>query len=592
MVVSGRLADTVFHTLEKSIKTYRQFAQSNIVRAGLDITVDQWLVLKTLQDNPDATQQEVAGAVFKDFASITRIIALLAAKGLLRRSPHPVDKRRSALALTPKGLALISRLEPLVARNRQQALAGIDEAELARAQRVLKRIVANCRPSALLMKLRVAAYCLGLIMLSSAPGSAQGRAQPLPLTPHVRRAVVDSVRSAVLRTYVFADTARAMTDYLAERARSGAYDTVSNPNALAARLTRDLRHAHNDSHLRIVYDPQEAARAADTTHREARDRLAMDRKQNFFFRKVAILPGNIGYLDFWQFPDTSVEARKTVRAAMQFVANTEYLIIDLRDNRGGSAAMANEIVSYFMSGAVHWGNSYNRVTDRWTKVVIENKPDITGGVVLSMPIVILTSSWTYSAAEGLAYGLKHNRQARVVGQPTGGGAHVLRRVGLGNGYVGFIPYVRFASSVTKTDWEGTGVRPDVSADAPDALLRAQETILAERLAAATDTTAQRAAQWAINDARAEAHRVDVPVATLEKYAGRFEEYTFSVRDGRLHVVNSSRDDKANILAPVTQTLFKLDSESQVEFVADQSGQVNALRLLWNDGWVDALSRAQ
>lgn len=432
---------------------------------------------------------------------------------------------------------------------------------------------------------------LAFVLLAGPAAYAQ-RQPPLPLTRDVRRAAVDSVRQALLTYYVFPDTAISMAAYLEARRNAGAFDTLSNPNALAGAITRELRHAHNDPHLRIVYDPEEAARAVDTTHREARDAVARDRKENFYFRQSRILPGNIGYLEFRQFADTSAEARKTVQAAMRFVANADALIIDLRDNRGGSGAMAGEIGSYFVKERVHWTDGYNRLTNKWTEGWTENRPEITGGIYLGMPITVLTSSWTFSAAEGMAYTLKYGRNARIVGQRTAGGAHVLRRVALGNGFVGFIPYTRSVNLVTKTDWEGTGVAPDVPADPPHALLRAQEAILGERMAAAKDSVSRRASAWAINEARSVALDVDVPVATLRDYAGRFEEYTFSVRDNRLYSENSSRNGKTDKLKAITATLFQIDWESQVEFMRDAAGAVANVRIFWNDGWVDTIARAK
>jgi hypothetical protein len=400
------------------------------------------------------------------------------------------------------------------------------------------------------------------------------------------------VRQALLNYYVFPDTATAMAAYLDARTKAGAFDTLTNPNALANAITRELRRAHEDRHLRVVYDPQEAARAADTTHREAQEAVARDRRANFYFRDARILPGNIGYLEFRQFADTSVDARKIVQAAMRFVANADALIIDLRDNRGGSAAMAGEITSYFVNGRVHWSDFYSRLTGKWTEGWMENRPAITDGIYLGMPLTVLTSSWTFSAAEGMAYTLKYGRNARIVGQATAGGAHVLRRVALGNGFVGFIPYARSRNLVTKTDWEGTGVAPDVLADPPHALLRAQEAILGERMAAAKDSLERRANEWAINEARSVALDVDVPVAALRDYAGRFEEYTFSVRDNRLYSENSSRNGKTDKLKAITPTLFQIDWESQVEFVRDATGAVSNIRIYWNDGWVDTIARGK
>jgi MarR family transcriptional regulator, transcriptional regulator for hemolysin len=139
-----RLQDVLFYSLESAIKAYRRFAQTRLSAAGIDITLDQWLVLKTIHESADVTLQQVGAAVFKDFASITRIVQLLERKGLLRRTPHPNDGRRSELVLTSAGESVIRTVEPIAQANRRQALDGVDAEEVARLRAVLKRITENC----------------------------------------------------------------------------------------------------------------------------------------------------------------------------------------------------------------------------------------------------------------------------------------------------------------------------------------------------------------------------------------------------------------------------------------------------------------
>lgn len=429
-----------------------------------------------------------------------------------------------------------------------------------------------------------------LVFLGVAPLQSQQQPPP-PLSRVTQRAVIDTVKGALLRVYVMRDAAGAMVSQLDRRVAEARFDTLTNPNAFAAAITRELRSVHRDTHLRIVYDPAEEARMADTTRREVRDTRERDRRMNFMFREARILPGNIGYVEFHQFADTNAMARRAARAAMQFVANTDALILDLRDNRGGSVAMAREITSYFVPDSVSWSRSYNRWLDQWTDEWIRNDSSVTGGTYLGMPITVLVSPWTFSAGEGLAYALKLGRKARIIGDSTAGGAHVVRRVGLGRGFVAFIPYIRPVYHASNSNWEGTGVVPDVHADAPSSLFRAIELILAERKAATTDSTERRAADFALNAARAVQNEVDVPADVLERYVGTFEEYTFSVRGGRLYSVNRNRNGRADRLTAVSTNLFSIDRESQVEFLRDDSGAINAVRILWNDGWVDRIQRS-
>lgn len=138
------LDEIVFYTLEKSIKTYRQFAQKRITEAGFEITIDQWLILKTIQENPDCSQNQIAEKVFKDFASVTRIIELLVKKDFLSRNFHANDRRRFELTITETGQKILDDVFPIVSENRQHALRGFSSEAIERLEKYLKEITSNC----------------------------------------------------------------------------------------------------------------------------------------------------------------------------------------------------------------------------------------------------------------------------------------------------------------------------------------------------------------------------------------------------------------------------------------------------------------
>lgn len=139
-----KLSTVFFYRLEKAIKVYRQYAQGQLKEAGLDITVDQWLLLKALSDNPEATQNELAETVFKDKASVTRIIDILVQSGWLERETDEENRRRSRLTITRKGKNLMEKVMPVVQKYRRTALKDISEADLQKAEKVLNAITANC----------------------------------------------------------------------------------------------------------------------------------------------------------------------------------------------------------------------------------------------------------------------------------------------------------------------------------------------------------------------------------------------------------------------------------------------------------------
>jgi DNA-binding MarR family transcriptional regulator len=137
------IKDIIYYSLEKAIKSYRQFAQRQINQAGLDITIDQWLILKTLQENRGISQNELAATVFKDVASITRIAELLVKKGYLKRDFHPTDRRRFELTITADGLETINRLKPVVKSYRNAGLKGVSAKEIEQLNQALKKIIDN-----------------------------------------------------------------------------------------------------------------------------------------------------------------------------------------------------------------------------------------------------------------------------------------------------------------------------------------------------------------------------------------------------------------------------------------------------------------
>lgn len=138
-----RLENVIFYTLDKAIKSYRQYAQKQLKQAGLKVTIDQWLILTNLQDNPEISQQELSARVFKDTASVTRIIDLLVKSGLLDRDVHADDRRRKSLSLTSKGKEILEQVRPVVRKNRATALEGLGEEDLKALRSHLQLIIRN-----------------------------------------------------------------------------------------------------------------------------------------------------------------------------------------------------------------------------------------------------------------------------------------------------------------------------------------------------------------------------------------------------------------------------------------------------------------
>ena len=137
-------SETIFHVIESTIKEYRKFAQNNISERINDMTIDQGLVLLFLSQHPELTQKEIAELVFKDNASMTRMINTMVRKKYLKRSMNNEDRRRYKLEITSKGKEVLKTLPPIIQNNRNSSLKGITKNELDQLETILNKIRANC----------------------------------------------------------------------------------------------------------------------------------------------------------------------------------------------------------------------------------------------------------------------------------------------------------------------------------------------------------------------------------------------------------------------------------------------------------------
>lgn len=268
------------------------------------------------------------------------------------------------------------------------------------------------------MKNKLIVFCLVLVWqyacLDNCRAQDRHEDPSLQVTPAITRMLIDSIGQSLYRNYIFPDTAIKMAGYLENEFQKGAYTEIKDPQELAYRLQQDLQKAHHDGHLHLRYAPAMAKDLLDTTgiakRRRVGDSLALInmRQQNFFFTKVEILPGNIGYVKFNGFVGFLGEARPTFTGAFRFVANAKTLIIDLRDNGGGSPAMVSQVESYFFPTKTH----LNDIIDRKNgKTVFWTDPAKADNVILRMPVYVLTSKHTFSGAEDFSYGMQSVRRA-------------------------------------------------------------------------------------------------------------------------------------------------------------------------------------
>ena len=286
-----------------------------------------------------------------------------------------------------------------------------------------------------------------------------------------RARVVNGAVAKLNEYYVFPETAKKMAEAVQARLKNGAYDTITGADDFANTLTEDLRAVSHDKHLGVNFSPQVLPKMnpgpnATPDPAAVARRKAQLQRNNCAFEKVERLPPNIGYLKFNGFMDPEI-CGPTVAAAMNFLAHVDALIIDLRGNGGGDPKMVAYISSHLFAEPTHLNDLYNRKEDKTTE--FWTLRDVPGARLAGKPVFVLTSKRTFSGAEEFAYNLKNLKRATIIGETTGGGAHPVSGHRIDDHFTIGVPFARAINPISKTNWEGTGVEPDVKVPAGEAL---------------------------------------------------------------------------------------------------------------------------
>lgn len=344
----------------------------------------------------------------------------------------------------------------------------------------------------------LAAMASPLVAQGPVPGpdrniDAAGRAQ-----------VIDGVLKQLDDAYVFPEKAKEMEQAVRARSKRGEYDQITSARALADSLTSHLQAVSHDKHLRVRYSarplPDEPP-GEEPSAEQQREAEAFGRQVNFGIERAERLPGNVGYLEIRSFGFSARQADAAVAAAMNLLGHTDALILDVRRNGGGDPDMVALVCSYLLGpGEILINRFYWRPQDRWDE--FRTRATVSGRHYGSAkPVFVLTSDRTFSGAEEFAYDLQTQRRAEIVGDTTGGGAHPggMRRVTENFGV--WVPAGRAVNPITNTNWEGTGVRPDVPVAAEDALRTAHIRALVKLLAGASNEEDRERWQQALDRVR-------------------------------------------------------------------------------------------
>lgn len=440
------------------------------------------------------------------------------------------------------------------------------------------------------MKRALLAVILVLVPLARVAGGEARR----PVSSEEKRQAVASLASMLRARYAIAETAETMAQAIEATLARGGYDAFTDAQAFADALEVELRAISHDKHLRVgVAPPPEptptpgAVATPPNPDAERAARVTGIRRGNNGLPRAEVLPGNIGYLEVRRLQPPDL-AGDTIQAAIAFLAGTDAVILDLRACRGGNAYVSPILAGYFFArptslyDMVFRGDSF---TERfWTPGWLPGKR------LAEVPMYVLTSAYTFSGAEALAYRFKVLKRATIVGETTGGGANAGGILDVAPFFRAWMPMGRPVDRTTGGNWEGTGVEPDLKSSAREALATAHlEAIKALRAKAATEQ--DRAwLDFAAERAEGRHHPPAVSLADLQRLAGAYGIYRVWVEGEQLR--SQRQDEEPLLLVPLTRTVFASETNdpTRIEFFGDAGGLPHKIVVSDGPGATEKASR--
>ncbi|MEM7372102.1 MAG: S41 family peptidase [Bacteroidota bacterium] len=366
------------------------------------------------------------------------------------------------------------------------------------------------------------------------------------LTSTEKRQILEEVSKVISENYVLQDSVPYIKAELKKSQQSEEFTKEYTKDSFAAYLMRLLRDITQDAHFAVLHNSslyqtalllQSGEGEVDAQSLSIGNQGLSDARKNFFFRKLEVMDGNVGYVKIEQMPSLE-QAKETVDAAMRFLVHTDAMMIDLRGNRGGVGGFIPYLMSYFFEQEKKL--LYTREYLAWDSVSYHyTQPDLPVKRYLSKPVYVLIDRFTGSAATNMAYTLSSFERAILLGENTGSGyrgAHSASIFPLGLDLVGLVPIGRVVNAQTGTNWREQGVDPDIACDAEDALSIAYKDILENLLDGSVDPAVKAEIEAILSDMQTSSQQQaeGMQEEDLSEYAGQYGETTISWENGKLY----------------------------------------------------------
>jgi len=413
-------------------------------------------------------------------------------------------------------------------------------------------------------------------------------AQKSVLSKKEVKTTIDSLSVIINMHHIDKNVAEEMVNTLYTYFEDGRYDTINSKTSFAKTIESDLSTIVNDKHFHFFYDPENAKKSGESGVNELLNTMLGNPHDNFGFQEVTILPGNIGYWKFDLLPYPH-DAGNIASAALTFLSNTDALIIDLTENRGGYNEMLQYILSCFFRYPTHINTLYTRYTNEYQQ--FWTSPYTSGKILDSLDIYVLTSRVTFSAGEWFAYALQEYDRAKIIGETTKGGATPTDFFYIMDEYIMMLPNTSCVSPVSDTHFNNTGVKPDVTCTASQAKDIAYELAVMKLDSAMTDQSLKMEYKWILDGINAKIRPAMISENDLKSIPGKYGRSTIRKIDESLFFY-SYNGNKYEML-PINEVYFVLDGLDALRIkIVKEQDLITGIEAVYSNGYKNTIPRAK
>lgn len=436
---------------------------------------------------------------------------------------------------------------------------------------------------------------MGIVMLMLTTLNLSAQNNP-PFGDEMKKSVIQSAISLLHEHYIFPDRVKTIETALLKKMNSGGYSNLQNPPDFLRELNDDLEREGNDHHLNISFNPERVAQIRLDEQNEAGGKpevfteqmMQRMRYENFRMRKLERYDGNVGYFQFLNFLPLTA-SKESMVSAMNFIRHSGALILDLRSNGGGDAESMNFLLGYFLRDGAQTGIWRHRKGNRTEKIfvkadtVVQKIPD-------GVPVYILVSNRTSSAAEGFAYTLQQYKRAIIVGEQTKGEGNPGQLFALNDFLYIMIPTIEGLNPVTGKGIEGVGVTPDIAVSSGSSLTQALLEIYTQMAASSPNPAQKQLAEWMVpalkNELQPEPLSDEIALALSGDYAGGRK---ITYEGGNVFYFNSK--GKKIRLDYLGNGIFQHTEDKWLRLQMPMDGSpIQSVTWFWDDGGTESMEK--